>query len=52
MIRIIRQWFKCEYPNCNAEGDTGYQIVYKGEKIIVCAECLRKIKKKGKPDEV
>lgn len=46
MIRIIRQWFKC--CNCNAKGDTGYEIECKGKKIVVCVECLRKIKKRKK----
>lgn len=52
MIKIIHKWFKCQYPSCKVESDTGYEIEYKGKKIVICAECLKKIKKSEKKKQL
>ena len=41
-MKKINTWFKCEYPDCPNERDTGYEIKYKGKKIKVCLDCYKK----------
>ena len=48
MKKLINTWFKCEYPGCPVETDNGYEVQYRGKKIKVCKECLKKIKGRGK----
>ena len=40
----IKGWFRCEYPGCPVETDSGYVLMYKGERIKVCEMCYKKIK--------
>jgi len=48
MKKLINTWFRCEYPGCPVETDCGYEVHYQGKKILVCKECLKKIKGRGK----
>jgi DNA-directed RNA polymerase subunit RPC12/RpoP len=46
MVKIIKTWFQCAL--CPRETDIGYEVEYQEKKIIICEECLRKIKEKEK----
>jgi len=43
-MRQIKGWFRCEYPGCDVETDSGYVVMWENKKIRVCEECLKKIK--------
>jgi len=45
-MKKITAWFKCEYPDCTVESDSGYEVQYQGKKILVCKECIKKIRRK------
>jgi len=43
-MRKIKGWFRCEYPGCDVETDSGYVMIWENKKIRVCKNCLKKIK--------
>ena len=45
-MKRIDKYFVCD--KCGIETDTGYEVIRKGKRIMVCETCYRKTKKEQK----
>jgi hypothetical protein len=47
MPKAVKMWFRCEYPGCSVETDTGYEVRMGEGKAVVCESCMKKLVRKN-----
>jgi hypothetical protein len=51
MPKAVKMWFRCEYPGCSVETDSGYEVMMGDVKAVVCGSCLKKLVRKNRTNE-